>query len=318
MGAVLISGEDGARVALARAELLAAMLGPGAEAEMRLDRLPAAEVRRDPALLLDALKAVGFFPGPRAVLLEDATDGLAPAVTAALEARTALDAWLVATGAGLAAKGALRRLFETRRDAVAVTLYDDPPTEGEVQDLLRAAGLGAPEPAARELLMGLSQSLPPGDFRGLLERLSLHQIGEAAPLGAATVAALAPQGEEAEVDDLLVALTEGRRDRIAPLVDRLAAQGVGPVAVTIQALRHMRALLSVASDPGGVQSGLAGLRPPVGGPRRQALLRAAETWRRERIEEAVRMLVDLDLQLRSSGRLPETALLQRTLLRLAG
>jgi DNA polymerase-3 subunit delta len=49
------------------------------------------------------------------VLVEDATDGLAPVVAAALEAWAPGDARLVATGAGLAAKGALRKLFEGRR-----------------------------------------------------------------------------------------------------------------------------------------------------------------------------------------------------------
>ncbi len=317
MGAILISGDDGARVTQARADVLLVLLGPGAEAEMRLERIAAAELRRDPALLHDALKAVGFFPGPRAVLLEDATDGLAPAVSAALEARSEGDARLVATGTGLASKGALRKLFEGRRDSVAVILYDDPPTESEVQEMLRDAGLSRVEPAATDLLLSLAQSLPPGDFRGLMERLSLHEIGATGPLGAETVAALAPQAEEAEVDDLLAAVTEGRRERVPPLLARLAAQGVGPVAVAVQALRHFRALLSVASDPNGAQSGLNGLRPPVGGPRRQVLLRAAESWRRDRIEEALRTLVELDLQLRSGGGMPDRALLERALLRLA-
>lgn len=317
MAGVLVSGEDGARVAEARAQLVRALIGPEGEAEMRLARLAGAEVRRDGALVLDALKAVGFLPGPRVVLVEEATDGLAPALSAALDAWTAEDARLVVTGAGLAAKGALRKLFEGRRGVVAITLYDDPPTEGEVAEMLREAGLGRVEPAARDHLSALAQSLPPGDFRGLLERLSLYQLGSESPLDDVAVTALAPQSEEAEIDDLLAAVTDGRRDRVAPLVARLAAQGLGPVAVTIQALRHFRALLSVAGDPGGVQAGLAALRPPVGGPRRQALQRAAESWRRERIEEGLRALVELDLALRSGGRGPDRALMERVLMRLA-
>lgn len=314
---MLVTGEDGARVAEARSTLVRALVGPEAEAEMRLERITAAELRRDGTLLLDAIKAVGFFPGPRAVLVEDATDGLAPAAASALDAWAAADARLVVTGTGLAAKGALRKLFEGRRDAAAITLYDDPLTEAEVGDLLREAGLSRIEPAAREEISLLAQTLTPGDFRGLVERLSLHQIGAEGPLAAAAVIALAPQGGEAEVDDLLAAVTEGRRDRVAPLLARLAAEGVGPVAVAIQALRHMRALLAVASDPNGIQAGLSALRPPAGGARRQALSKAAESWRREKIEDALRALVELDLELRSGGRLPDHALLERVLIRLA-
>ncbi len=315
---VLISGEDGARVAEARGQLVLALIGAAGEGEMRLERVSAAELRRDGTLLLDALKAVGFFPGPRAVLLEDATDGLAPAVAAALDGWMPGDARLVATGAGLSAKGALRKLFEGRRDAAAITLYDDPPTEAEVSERLAAAGLTRIAPAAREAIGELAQSLPSGEFRGLVERLALHQLGADSPLELAAVEALAPQMGDAEVDDLLAAVTDRRQDRIAPLLARLAAQGVGPVAVAIPAMRHFRVLLAVASDPGGVQAGLSALRPPVFGPRREALARAAASWKRERIEGALRTLVELDLALRSGGSLPDRALLERALMRLAG
>ena len=61
---LLIYGADAMRVALKRQQMLAALLGPGAEEEMRLSRMNGGELRKDPALLLDAVKAVGFFPAP--------------------------------------------------------------------------------------------------------------------------------------------------------------------------------------------------------------------------------------------------------------
>ncbi|MER2507410.1 MAG: DNA polymerase III subunit delta, partial [Amaricoccus sp.] len=80
----LLFGADATRVALKRAALVTAMIGPDGAAEMRLTRITGADLRRDPAALEDALKAIGFFPGPRAVLVEEATDGLAPLVATAL------------------------------------------------------------------------------------------------------------------------------------------------------------------------------------------------------------------------------------------
>ena len=81
---LLIFGADAMRVALRRQEVIAALIGPEGEAEMRLSRLPAADVRKDPALLQDAIKAQGFFPGPRVAFLEDATVAMTPTVTAAV------------------------------------------------------------------------------------------------------------------------------------------------------------------------------------------------------------------------------------------
>ena len=83
---VLIFGVDAMRVALKRQQVLAALLGPGADEEMRLTRMSGADLRKDAALLLAAIMAVGFFPGQRAAFVEEATDVAAPAVQAALAA----------------------------------------------------------------------------------------------------------------------------------------------------------------------------------------------------------------------------------------
>src|SRR5690606_8713288 len=76
--AVLLHWADPMRVSLKRAPLVVALAGPGAAAEMRLVRLSGADLRRDPAALVDAIKAVGFFPGPRVVVVEEAGDAAAP------------------------------------------------------------------------------------------------------------------------------------------------------------------------------------------------------------------------------------------------
>lgn len=316
VGAVLLGGPDGARVALARERIVAALVGPAGEAEMRLARLGGAEVRRDPALLLDAIKAQGFFPGPRAVLLEDATDGTAPAIAAALDAQGPADARIVATAGDLTARGALRRLFEARRGVVAITLYDDPPEAAEVAAMVREAGLGAVDPAAIEDLVALAQQLDAGAFRDLLERLALHQQGEASPLSAQVARALAPE-TGGDLDDLVAAVSEGRPEAAASLMALLWTRGVGPVDVAIRLGRHVRAVLAVTSHPGGPAAGLAALRPPIGGAARQAVQRAAAAWERGRAEEALRLLVTLDLTLRSSAPAPERALVERAVLRLA-
>ena len=65
---LLIYGEDAMRVALKRQQVIAALIGPEGEAEMRLTRMSGAELRSDPAMLLDAVKAQSFFPGPRVAL----------------------------------------------------------------------------------------------------------------------------------------------------------------------------------------------------------------------------------------------------------
>ena len=83
---LLIFGADAMRVALKREEFLKNLLGPDAAAEMRLIRVSGADLRKDPALLQDGLKSQGFFPGQRAVFVEDASDTIADTIGAGLNA----------------------------------------------------------------------------------------------------------------------------------------------------------------------------------------------------------------------------------------
>jgi DNA polymerase-3 subunit delta len=314
---LLISGDDPIRVATRRQEVLAALVGPEGEAEMRLTRMSGAELRKDQAALIDAVKAIGFFPGPRAVFVEDATDGLADVFAAALKEWRPGDAQIVVTAGGLPSKSALRKLFEGSPVAVAVVLYDDPPSPEEIAALLVAAGLQRVGPDARAAIADLGRTLDPGDFRQTVEKLSLFKYGDASEVTLADVEACAPVSSEAETDDLIRIVAEGRSGEIAGVLRRLYAQGVGPVSLCVNTLRHFRVLHQVASDPGGASEGVGKLRPPVFGPRRDVLVRQAQGWGTDKVEKGIVILLDTDLQLRSTSLAPQQALVERALLRLA-
>lgn len=314
---LLIYGQDAMRVALRRQEVIAALIGPEGEAEMRLTRMSGADLRKDPALLLDALKAQGFFPGPRVVFLEEATDGLAPAVTAALKDWRPGDAQLVVTAAGLTSKSALVKLFDAHPSARSAGLYDDPPSRDEIEATLTRAGLTQISPPAMTDLLALARELDPGDFRQTVEKIALYKYRDPAPLTPEDVAACAPATVEAEVDDVLNAVAEGRGTAIGPLMRRLEGQGVLPVTLCIGAMRHFRTLHAASSDPGGPAAGVQRMRPPVFGPRRDRILRQAEGWGLKRLEEALSLLVETDLTLRSTSKAPAMALMERALIRLA-
>ena len=314
--ALLIHGQDAMRVALKRAEAVKALVGAGAEEEMRLTRIPGADLRKDPAALLDAVKAVGFFPGQRVVLVNDAPDAAAPAIASAIAEWMPGDAVIVVAAGGLSKSSALRKLFEPHPAAVAAPIYDDPPGEDEVGRWLKDAGLReVPRDAMRDL-MALSRALDPGDFRQTVEKIGLYKHGDAEPLTPAEIAALAPATIEAEVDELIDCVAEGRAREFGALMRRIEGQGTLPVTLCIAALRHFRALHAAASDPGGPGAGLARLRPPVFGPRRDRMIRQAQDWGMRRLEEAIHHLIDTDLVLRSSSRAPAMALMERMLLRL--
>lgn len=314
---ILIYGADAMRVALRRQEIVAALLVPNGDEEMRLTRIGGAELRKDPALLGDAIKAQGFFPGLRVALVEDAGDGLAPIFEAALQDWQEGDAQIVATAGQLAARSALRKLFEAHPAVYATGIYNDPPSREEIEATLKASGLANFASGAMGDLEALARTLDPGDFRQTIERIALYKLGDPNPLTSDEITELAPANGEAEVDDILNIVAEARHGEIGPVMQRLRAQGVQPVTLCIGAQRHFRTLHAAASDPGGPSAGIARARPPVFGPRRDRMQRQAQTWGTARLEQALGILFDTDLSLRSAKRAPQMAVIERTLIRLA-
>lgn len=316
--ALFICGEDPVRVTQARADAVAALLGPGGEGEMRLSRMSGADLRKDPALLQDAMRETGFFPGQRVVLVEDATDSLAETCAAALEAWRPGDAVIVVAAGGLTGKSPLRKLFEGHPRARAVVLYDDPPGPEEIARMVEEAGLPRLSPDARGALANLARALTPGDFRQTVEKLSLYKRGDPAEVTADDIAAVAPLTWEAEVDELIAAILDRQEARIPLLLARVTAQGSTPVSVVMALSRTLRQVLQLSADPAGPEAAAGRVRIAGDFRRRQALVRQAGAWDADALGRALGLVVDTDLTLRSAGQTaPQQALVERLLIRLA-
>ena len=305
---MLIYGSDAMRVALKRQALLKALLGPAAEEEMRLTRIPASDLRKDPAMLLDAVKAVGFFPGPRAAFVEDANETVAKPVMDALVDWQPGDAQIIVAAGALKKPSKILKAFEAHPNAYATAIYDDPPDRAEIERLLADAGL-RPEGDIMAVLTDLAQTLDPGDFRQTLEKLSLYKRGDSTPLSEEDIANCAPTSTEADVDDILHVVAEARAAEIGPVMQKLQAQGVNAVTLTIMATRHFMTLYRVAANPGA----------PIWGVRDRArATRQARSWGAAKLETALSVLTETDLTLRSAGQnAPALALVERAFIRLA-
>lgn len=315
---LLIYGADAMRVALKRQQVIAALVGPTGEEEMRLTRIPASDLRKDPALLMDAIKAIGFFPGPRVAFVEEANDTIADTVSAAARDRQDGDAQIVVTAGALKATSKLRKLFEGHKNAYSVGIYDDPPSREEIERTLGEAGIALPSSEMMGQLTALARELDPGDFRQTMDKLGLYKMGDTTALTGDDIAACAPTSTKAALDDVLNIVAETRASEIGPVMRKLQAQGVTGVSLCIGATRHFRTLYAAASDPGGPSAGIGRVRPPVFGPRRDKMVRQAQHWGVNKLETALTLLTDTDLQLRSAGQnAPALAVVERALIRLA-
>lgn len=314
---ILLYGGDAMRVDESRARLLESLVGAAAADEMRLTRLPAAELRRDAARLDEATKERGFFPGARAVHLSEATDGLTDTIAQVLADWAPGDAQIVATAGILPTRSKLRKLAEQSDRAVSIGIYDDPPDRSDVERIAKSAGLGALDRDAVAALLEIGSAMGPVDMRQTIEKLALYKNGDTSPATGEDVAAMAPQRTEAGTDALIAAVADGEMSKIGPVLARLRSQGASPTSLCIDATRHFRTLFNLFADPKGPSNAVTRLRPPVFGPRRDALLRQCRKWTMTSVGAALNMLIETDLELRSSASAPQMAQLERTLIRVA-
>ena len=314
---LLIYGPDAMRIAMRRQEVISALIGPQGEEEMRLTRIPAADLRKDKAMLMDAMTAQGFFPGQRVAFVEDANDTVFPSIEASLKDWRNGDAFVVITAGQLKPTSKIRKLFEGHNNAYATAIYADPPGRDEIEETLKKAGVNNVSTDAMSDLMDLGRVLDPGDFRQTVEKLGLYKYGDSTPVSPEDVTNCAPLTSEAGIDDALDIVAEGRFGEIGPILSKLEGQGIQPVRLCIGANQHFRKLYAAASDPGGPEAGLARARPPVPYMRKDRLARQARGWGAFKLEQALKLLTDTDLQLRSSQPVPQMALVERAMIRLA-
>jgi len=314
---LLIFGMDAEKINTRRQEVTLALVGDAAMGEMRLTRLSASDVRKDTALVLDAIKAQGFFPGPRVVIVEGASDGLTSVLGNAVAEWEQGDAYLIVTAGSLNARSKLRKIFEAPQNFYAIGIYDDPTRPEEVDKMLIDVELTNVSIEAKKYLLALSRDVGLGDFKQVLSKLSLYKLKDETPVDVADVDTCAPATLDADIDDVLHIVAEARSSEVGPTLCRLAGQGVNATALCIGATRHFRMLHAAASDPQGPDVGFSRARPPVFGPRKDRLVRQARGWGGQRLEKALQVLMDTDLMLRSSRPVPAMAVVERAFIRIA-
>ncbi|MEM7057401.1 MAG: DNA polymerase III subunit delta [Pseudomonadota bacterium] len=314
---LLLFGSDSGLIAAKQREVIAAVMD-GEMDDLRLTDLNAADARKDAALIDEALRARGFFPGRRVVTILGGTDGLAKPLNQVLEGVTADDALLIVTADALPARSGLRKLFESRADLASLQFFDDGLTPEDLRSALASAGLttGVTQNAL-DVLTEITRDMDHGSSLQLIETLATYGMGSTAPLDVAAVRSIAPMGSDTDIDRFVEAVAGGRPEQIGPLLRRLMTSGIQPVALVLALQRHFRLLMRVISDQNGIDSALGSVRPPLWGARRHALAAQARRWPLAQVEAAARMLFETDGRLRSSGQVPDRELVERCGLRLA-
>ena len=315
---VLIYGNDPMRVSDKRQQLLQSLLGSNADEEMRLARISREILKKEPEQAIDLCKAQGFFPGERALLIEEANETITGIIIKAVEAWKDGDATIVVTAGSLKPSSSLRKFFEQKKNTYSVPIYDNPMTKFEVEKIIAESGLQNVTQDSFAQLLTVASELQPGDFKQTVDKLALYKLSDEKPVTYQDIINCKPISNEADIDEVLSVILAGNEFKVSQILGRLSSQGTLPVTLIIAATKHFKALFSIISNPGGVNAGATALRPPIYGPRKEALTNQAQKWGPVKIKTAIKILTATDLQLRSSNQqVPQMALVERLFIRIA-
>ena len=315
---VLIYGNDLIRVSDKRQQFIKSLLGPNAEEEMRLARISRENLKKAPEQAIDLCKAQGFFPGERALLIEEANETVTDTIITAIDAWQDGDATIVVTAGSLKPSSSLRKFFEQKKNIFSVPIYDNPITKFEVEKIIAESGLQNVTQEILNQLITIASELQPGDFKQSVNKLALYKLNDETPITYRDVINCTPASNEAAIDEVLNVILAGNEFKVSQILGRLRSQGVLPVTLVIAATRHFKTLFSIISNPSGVSVGAAALRPPIYGPRKEMLINQAQKWGPVKIKNAIKILTATDLKLRSADQqAPQMALVERHLIRIA-
>lgn len=317
LAGMLIYGPDPVEISTRRARLSLTLLGSGEGADLRLTRILASDLRRDPAMVGDAMKARGFFDGPQVVSIEDATDTHCAALEVSLSDAATGDAFLLVTSGSLPKRSKLRKLFESATNAGAAAIYADRIDVSDVRRLI--ADQGAPEASAEavQTIQAFGEASGAGAMRELVERLALYRLGDGGVIEAGDVASCAGGVGAADLDGVIDAVILGRSGELGARLRRLESQSQGAARIAMVLSFRIRQLHYVLASGGAPDATIAKMRPPVFGERRATLLAATRLWSLGLVEGALRLSLELEDALRGAGGVSGFAIVERCLLKLA-
>lgn len=224
----LIYGPDEGQVRDYSKQVITNVLGQDYD-PLNLIELTDAQLKEDPARLSDELNSLSLMGGDRLVWLRDPGNGLAP-----LMKEMVIDgsptAYLLISGGDLKPTSKLRQLFEKEKQLAALACYRD--DARQLQSLMQDRFRELQIQADRDVIPFLVSQL--GNDRGVtlqeIEKIDLY-LGDNRHLTLDDAALLLGDNSELTLDDVCHAVAGGQPKALAPLLQRLYADGTQPIGV---------------------------------------------------------------------------------------
>lgn len=268
-------------------------------------RLSDDEVRKEPALLFDALEAVSLLGFERIIRIQTSGEKISKLLLEAIALGEAdpnrFAAKLIISAGTLAKRSKLRSTIEGARHAAALHFFDD--EAGDVVNLTRTK-LKADKVDIDEGALALFASDLPG-HRGManaeIEKLALFGLGLGRPISIADIRALATTDADHGLHDLIEATLSGDPATALATLDKLSIVGTSPISI-LRALQReaLRMLTAHNLASGGGEIGMK-LKPPVFKNAWPPFRARLSLWSPKRLARLIERIYDAEEASRTAG-----------------
>jgi len=327
IAAALVYGPDSG-LARERALTIASRVVEDLKDPFNALELSDADLKDEPGRLGDEITALSFAGGERVIRLRTNGEAAVKAVQTLLEGLDSghlkPNGMVIVEAGELTPRSGLRKAFEKAKRAVALPCYADGPADvrAMAQDAARDEDIRF-DPDALDLLVDILGE-DHGVSRAEIDKLILYKGPKSLRSGPATVSledvrASLVDGLGDAMDDTAGAAADGAPARLAAALHKAATAGASPIGL-LRALQRTFARLKTANDL--IESGespssaMKKLRPPVFFAEERAFENRLYKWRGLKLERALRMLIDAELDAKSTGA-PQREIVERAALALA-
>ncbi len=276
-------------------------------------------LRKDGALLADSARAMSLMGGEPVVRVRDTGDSIAEIVEQWLDTGGGVKPAVFEAGE-LAPRAKLRKLFESRKDAVAIGCYPDEgrDLEAVVRAHMKANGITLEAGAVPVLLSRLGSDRLA--IRQELDKLVMYAGGPGSngSLGAGDVEQITGDVKSASLDEIAFSVSGGDTARLSHALDQAFAEGLAAVGILRAVQRHLDRLHSVKADSekgGSVEDAMRRLRPPVFYKFTGAFSAQARAWPSKDLARGLGVLLQAERDCKSGLEI-DRALCERALLQL--
>ena len=301
--AFLLFGDDDGVIADASLSLRISLSGKRSDTEtITLDQ---DQIKRESAILFDALEARSLLGNDRIIRVATTGDKIAALLLEAIKLGDAtpdrFGAKLVITAGTLAKRAKLRAGFEAAKYAAALQFFSD--ETGDVSAMARAK-LAAQKVEIEDEALALLVSELPG-HRGManqeIEKLALYGHGLRRAISIKDIRMLSTTDADHALHDLIGATLSGNIAAAETGLDRLTISGASPISILRALQRDVTRLMQAHALSGsGGEIGMK-LRPPVFKSDWPAFRANMSLWTPKRLARILERIYDAEATIKDAG-----------------